>query len=339
MNFRKYLFCFVTLLTTIHNQIKAQVIEGQFSYFGFLDNREYARSGRFSQTIFGNRISPEIGFKLDSSSRIRVGFNALYEFGSKNNKFFDDVQPVIYYQYQHKSTEFIVGSFPRVGLLDDYPRSLLSDTLNYYRPNIEGLLTKFETENFRETIWLDWTSRQSNTNRETFLFGFSGKYKFKPFFISHYAYMFHNAKAAISFPGDFVEDNGAVMAELGVDLSHRGILDSLIFSVGGIMSIERNRSLTSSFDLPKGFISNVYLGYKKFSLQNTFYAGQGHQVINGDQFYTSKNYDRIDLGWTALKAKNLEGKFIFSYHFVDGVTDNQQAFLLRYNLFGSKKLK
>ncbi|MET4083460.1 hypothetical protein ABIB40_003432 [Pedobacter sp. UYP30] len=339
MNIKKIVFVVLLFLTINNFGAKAQTIEGNLNYFGFMDNREYARSKRFSQTIFGNRISPEIGLKLDSFNRFRVGFNALYEFGSQKNTFFDKIEPVIYYEHKKNNWNFFIGSFPRLNLVDDYPRGLLRDTLQYYRPNIEGMLVKYQTKKFKETVWLDWTSRQTAKDKETFLFGFSGKYQPGIFFLSHYAFMFHNAGAGVPIPGDFLQDNGGLQAEIGLDLSNKTKLDSLTISGGAMFSIERTRAISSKFNTPVGFISNFYASYKKFSIQNTFYVGQGHHVIYGDSFYTSRNYDRIDFGYTPIKYKNLEGKFVFSYHIVDGALDNQQAFFLRYNISGKKDLK
>jgi hypothetical protein len=329
------LFILLSLSATIS---QAQELEGNLRFFGFMDNREYMKSGRYSQTIFGSRISPEIGLRIDSIHRLRVGFNALYEFGSKRAKFFDKIEPVIYYQYEKEKIDFFIGSFPRVDLVDDYPRALLSDTLNYYRPNIQGMLGKYETNNFRETIWLDWTSRQTDIDRETFIFGLSGKYQPGKFFLTHHAYMFHNAGAAIEVPGDNLQDNGAAMVKLGVDLSKNTFLDSLTIAAGGMMSFERTRSV-SDFITPKGFVADLYAGYKRFSITNSFYAGEGHHIILGDKFYDAKTYDRVDFGWTPILFKNISGSFVFSYHFADGIMDNQQAFFLRYNISGTKRLK
>jgi len=327
---------FFSLLLFISITATAQELEGELNFHGFADNREYAKSNRYSQTIFGSRISPEIGVFIDSTHRLRIGINALQEFGDRN--FFKDVAPVIYYQYQKKNWNFYLGAFPRVNLLDDYPRALLTDTLNYFRPNVEGMLVKYETSKFKETVWIDWTGKQTATDRETFLFGFSGKYQPGRFFISHYGYMFHNALSAISPPNQYLEDNGALQAELGLDFSKETFLDSLTISAGGMLSIERVRSLETS-STPKGFVANVYARYKKLSLANAFYAGEGHHLINGDAFYTAKTYNRLDLGWTPIMFKNIEGKFTFTLHFVENVIDSQQAFSLRYRLAGRKSLK
>lgn len=324
---------FVLLFLGISGQ--AQELEGELNFHGFADNREYAKSNRYSQTILGSRISPEIGVLIDSTHRLRIGINALQEFGDKY--FFRHVDPVIYYQYQKNRWNFYVGAFPRVNLLDDYPRALLADTFQYFRPNIEGMLAKYETSTFKQTVWVDWTGKQTATDRETFLFGFSGKYQPSKFFVNYYAYMFHNALSRNSPENQYLEDNGAFQAQIGLDFFKETPLDSLTISAGGMGSVERIRALETSSN-PKGFVANLYAGYKRFSVANTFYKGEGHNLINGDAFYTAKTYNRLDLGWTPILLKNIEGKFTFTLHFVDDIIDSQQAFSLRYKLAGRTSL-
>lgn len=321
------------LLSSFALAASAQQLEGSIGLHTFADNREYTRSDRFSQTIFGARLSPEIGLLLDSVHRIRVGFNAFHEFGSP--KFTAKIDPVIYYQYQKNKVSFYMGAFPRHNLLDDYPRAIFNDTLSYYRPNVEGMLLKWNTGKGHQTVWIDWTSRQTDLDRETFLFGLSGLYKAGVFFVSHYAMMFHNAHPGISIPGDHIQDNGAAALKLGLDLSSRTALDSLTFNTGGLMSFERTRSI-GGWETPAGLLLEMHAGYKQFGLTNSLYLGEGHQLIYGDQFYTAKQYNRTDFSYTPIRYKNIEGKFVFSLHFLKGVVDNQQAFSLRYNIDGSK---
>ncbi|HEX7366085.1 MAG TPA: hypothetical protein VF273_03260 [Pelobium sp.] len=326
------------LLISVLGNIKfssAQILEGAINFHGFVDNREFSKTNRNSPTYFGARFSPEFGLLVDSVHRFRVGINALKEFGSKN--FTDHVSPVVYYQYKKQNNTFFIGAFPRFGLIDDYPIALLSDTLSYFRPNIEGMLYQYQTKNFRQNLWIDWTGKQTNTDRETFLFGFSGKYQPGMFYLSHYAYMFHNALSGISTPNQHLEDNGAVQLQFGLNFGKRTFLDSLTISAGPIISIERTRNVTG-IQTPKGFITYLYAGYKHFNLKNTFYAGEGHHLINGDLFYSAKQYDRLDLGWTPISYKNIEGGFTFSFHFLDNIINSEQAFSLRYRISGSKNL-
>jgi len=228
-----------------------------------------------------------------------------------------------------------MGAFPRHKLLDDYPRAIFNDTLTYFRPNVEGMLVKLNTGKGHQTVWIDWTSRQTDIDRETFLFGLSGSYKTGIFFTSHYAMMFHNAGPGISIPGDHIQDNGAAALKIGVDLSHLTVLDSLTFNTGGLISFERTRSV-SDWETPAGLLLEMHAGYKQFGVTNSLYLGEGHHLIYGDQFYTTNTYNRTDLTYTPIRYRNIEGKFIFSFHFLEGEMDSQQAFSLRYNIGGSR---
>lgn len=335
MRLKKHLFILLVLILANQKYGIAQTLEGALNFHGFVDNREYAKSNRYSPTYFGARFSPEVGLLIDSVHRFRVGVNVLKHFGSKD--FADKVDPVVYYQYQKQKHTFFIGAFPRLGLINDYPIALLSDTLNYFRPNIEGMLYQYQTKNFKQNLWIDWTGKQTDTDRETFLFGFSGKYQPGMFYVSHYAYMFHNALSGISPPGQHLEDNGAAQLQFGLDFGKKTFLDSLTISAGPMISIERTRNVTG-IQTPKGFITYLYAGYKQFSLKNTFYAGEGHHLINGDVFYSAKQYDRLDLGWTSISYKNIEGGFVFSLHFLNNIVDSQQAFSLRYRIAGKRDL-
>jgi hypothetical protein len=326
----------LVLLLTISNIVRGQDVEGAVGLHSFADNREYGKSGRYPQTIFGIRISPELGLLLDSTHRIRVGFNAIHEFGSP--KFTNHIDPVVYYQYMKNNWNFYMGAFPRYKLLTDYPRSILTDTLNYYRPNVEGMLVKYENEHFRQTVWIDWTSRQTATARENFLFGLSGNYKNGLFFVSHYAMMLHNAGPAVSIEGDHIEDNGALAVKVGLDLSNKTFLDSLTINAGGLMSFERVRTI-GGWQTPKGLLLEFHAEYRRFGIINSYYNGEGHNIRFGDRFYTSKVYNRTDLTWRPILFKNIEGILDLSFHFVDGVVDSQQAFGLRYNIMGRKKIR
>jgi len=272
---------------------------------------------------------------VDSAHRIRLGINAIHEFGSP--EFTSKVDPVIYYQYQKDNWNFYMGAFPRLNLLDHYPRAIFQDTFSYYRPNVEGMLVKLNTRTGHQIVWIDWTSRQTDIDRETFLFGLSGYHKTGILFTSHYAMMFHNALPGIRIPGDHIQDNGAAALKVGVDLSGKTVFDSLTINTGGLISFERTRTI-GDWQTPVGLLLEMHAGYKRFGITNSLYLGEGHNLINGDKFYTAKQYNRTDISFTPIRYRNIEGKFTFSLHMLEGVTDSQQAFSLRYNLSGSRSL-
>lgn len=331
-------FFFAILFLGAKNSI-AQNLDIHFNGFGFMDNREYRAFEDRSHTYSGARAELDLGVNLDSVNHFRFGVNGIHEFGG--NPFFLQADPVIYYTFTgKKGWLFDIGAFPREGLLTDYPIALLNDTLSYYRPNVQGLLTKYQSPWGEETIWIDWVSRQTNTAREQFIFGASGKYlpnPTGPFFLSHYFMLLHDAGAAVLLPNDHINDNGGAQLRLGLDFSHKTILDSLTFIAGGMISLERTRGI-NGFQIPKGFVSEVFFSYKHFGFRDNFYVGEGHHIDYGDSFYTKKIYNRVDFIYTPFLYKRITGSFILSLHQSPGnLGDSQQAFKLRYDI-GRKNL-
>ncbi|GAA4325636.1 hypothetical protein GCM10023149_28110 [Mucilaginibacter gynuensis] len=329
----KKIYLLFTLLLLTGATAMAQSLDINFNGLGFLDNREYKVFLQRSRTYSGTRLALDFGLNIDSVNRFVVGINGIHEFGAK--PYFLKVDPVAYYNYHSKNWTFDAGMFPREGVLSNYPRALLNDTLRYYRPNVEGLLTQFHNEHITETIWLDWVSRQTLTDREQFLFGFAGKYKPAvngPFYIAHYFVMLHDAGAEVYDPEKPIQDNAGAQVRLGLDLSHRGKIDSLTFEAGGMLSLERQRGL-SGFQKPTGFVASAYASYKRIALYDEFYAGQGNFVIYGDSYYSRKMYNRLDVIITPFLFKRVKGQFIFSFHQSPAhLNDNQQAFRVTVDL-------
>lgn len=327
-----YLLIFISLLTTSIS-LAQQSVDVNFNGLGFLDNREYKDFVARSRTYSGTRTALDFGLNLDSLNHFIVGVNAIHEFGAV--PFYLKANPVAYYKFESKKWLFNAGEFPREGLLDNYPRALLNDTLQYYRPNVEGLLARYQTAHFMETGWIDWVSRQTDTAREQFLFGFEGKYRPSltgPFYVSHFVFMEHNAGAAIPVPNDHIQDNGGGQVRLGLDFSKKqNFLDSLSVEAGFMFSLERSRGL-DGLQTPKGFVSSLYASHGRFSLFDEFYAGQGSHINYGDSFYEKKFYNRLDLAFTPFLTGHLKGQFILSIHRTPGYTSNQEAFRITYDL-------
>ncbi|MGZ3871691.1 MAG: hypothetical protein ACXVJD_02170 [Mucilaginibacter sp.] len=326
-----YLILFISLITCI--SALAQTVDIHFNGLGFMDNREYKDFISRSRTYSGTRLALDVGLNLDSLNHFIVGVNGIHEFGAA--PYFLKVNPVAYYKFESSKWLFDAGEFPREGLISNYPRALLNDTLRYYRPNVEGLLARYHTGNFSETGWIDWVSRQTLTDREQFLFGFEGKWQPSlngPFYISHYFLLMHDAGAEILLPDDHIGDNGGAQIRLGLDFSHKQTtFDSLAFEAGGMMSFQRERGL-DGFKTPRGFVASAYLGYHRFAAFDEFYAGQGSTMTYGDAFYQKKFYNRLDLMFTPFLFDHIKGQFIFSIHRTPGFTSNQEAFRITYDL-------
>jgi|SRR6185503_4211718 len=331
-----YLTLFVSIITATASL--AQTIDVDFNGLGFLDNREYKDFVVRSRTYSGTRTALDFGLNIDSLNHFIVGVNTMHEFGAI--PFFIKVDPIAYYHFQSAHWLFNAGEFPRAGLLDNYPRALLNDTLMYYRPNVEGLMARYQTAHFMEMGWIDWVSRQTAVQREQFLFGFQGKYRPSlsgPFYVSHFAFIMHDAGAEVLLPGDHINDNGGAQVRLGLDFTNKQhLLDSLSFEAGGMVSFQRSRGI-DGFQIPKGFVASAYGSYHRFAAFDEFYAGQGSYINYGDAFYEKKFYDRLDLIYTPFIASGLKGQFVFSIHRTPGFTSNQEVFRVTYDL-GRKKI-
>src|SRR5690606_13556167 len=156
--------------------------------------------------------------------RIRIGFSALHEFGSE--KFGKQVTPTIYYDYRKSGFDFYIGMFPREDLLKDFPYAFLSDTLQYFRPNLSGMLLNYRTSVFKEQLWIDWTSKQTESKREQFLAGVSGNVNIGQFYASHDIILWHNSLPKNTASDVHIRDNLAAILRLGIDMDSPPLIDS-----------------------------------------------------------------------------------------------------------------
>lgn len=315
-----------------------QNVDINFTGLGFLDNREYKAFTDRSRTYSGTRLALDFGLNLDSLNHFIVGANAIHEFGAK--PYFLKVDPVAYYEFKSRNWLFNAGMFPRNGLLSDYPRAILNDTISYFRPNVEGLFTRYRGTHGQVNLWIDWVSRQTVTDREQFLFGTAGKYLPAvngAFYLSYYFMLLHDAGPAVPIPNDRIRDNGALQLRAGYNFGKRTALDSLTIEAGGMMSLERTRGI-SGWQKPLGLVVSLYAGYRRFALRDEFYKGAGSRISYGDAYYEKNTYNRLDLIYTPFLFRHIKGQFIFSFHQSPGKwNDNQQAFRVVYDL-GRRKL-
>jgi len=313
--------------------VNTSSVDFHFSALGFLDNREYKAFIPRSRTYSGTRTEIDFGLNLDSVNHFIVGTNAIHEFGAQ--PYFLNAVPIAYYHFQNSNWLFNAGEFPRAGLIDDFPRALLNDTLMYYRPNVEGLLAQYRSPHFWQTGFIDWVSRQTDTQREEFLFGAEGKYTPDTkgiFYIRDYFLEEHDAGAAILLPNDHIFDNFGVELRAGLNFTGKTFLDSLTFEAGNLSSALRERGV-DGWQLKNGFVFSAYAGYHRFGILEEFYRGQGSIIYYGDSYYEKTFYNRIDLSWTPFLSGHVKGQFIASFHFSPGqFNDNQEVFRITYDL-------
>lgn len=331
----RYLYLTFTLLLILELPAYSQKFEWLAGFDGFLDNREYF-SIEIPQTIFGSRIMGEIGASLSDLHRFRVGMNYLYEFGHELDAYPPDV--TMYYQYDDDRINFLIGSFPRSSLLE-YPIALLSDTMRYYRPNIEGVYLGYRGAWGYQNVFIDWTSRQTDDSFERFIFGFSGRLRKGIVFLNHHLMMGHFAGKAVPTPGHHLRDNGGLHINLGADLSEKTFLDSLTVSAGTLVSLDRIRGVDDSWQTPAGFIGQFTAFYRWIGITGQYYQGQGHTFLYGDPFYRLDQYGRLDIFYMPFHGRNLSLKINFVLHFAENQVDYSQQILVSMALNGTRPFR
>jgi hypothetical protein len=309
---------------------KAQDFEYQVLFEGIGDNREYFSQVAMPQTILGTRGAFEIGVEMDGH-RLRGGLSELFEFGSDIN--FHQPKLTMYYQFKNEQTEFLFGAFPRRGKID-FPLAMLTDTLNYYRPNIEGLYGDVQWDWGHQNGFVDWVSLQTDTQREKFMAGFSGEINYKNLFIQNYFLLFHDAHAAVSIPGDHIKDNLGFALQGGIRTFEESVLQGHI-KAGILSSSYRERSVTDGFINATSFFAEAQGKFKNFGIKSVMSLGASHWLVYGDRFYLSKNYWRTDAIWYFINHDKVKGVFNLSFHVLDWKDLDQQQQLSIIYVFGS----
>ncbi|MFD1769073.1 hypothetical protein [Sphingobacterium suaedae] len=328
IDFRFRLLAYLFLSLCVSKTFAQQQVGLDIDFFGYIDNREYKSMYTEDKTILGTLLSPQLFFAIDSNHRIVGGIQYNQDFG-KHMENHDRVLPIAYYSFRNANFDFALGHMPRYDRLKDVPKIVLSDTLFYDRPNVQGLYFAYQKKSIKQALYIDWLSKQSYSQRERFVIGLSGKFRIGNFFIADDALLYHNALTSNDSIDEHIQDNGIALLRIGTDLSQQTFLDSLTIDAGVAIGFDRMRT-EYTLRVSRGFISNIYLGYQSFFLANTFYIGDPQNLPNGDSFYHRDKYNRLDVGWTPLKKGNLEGRFTASFHFAPDQTSNQQAFTLRY---------
>jgi hypothetical protein len=293
---------------------------------GIGDNREFSSGRSFSQTILGTRGSFEAGVTQDGHN-LRAGVTHMFEFGSVPEK----PAMILYYQYEDPEKTFHFGSFPRKSLVD-FPLALLADTINYYRPNIEGLRGELRWNNGHQNIFVDWTGRQSPEVRESFSAAASGEITLSRFSIRNFILLNHLAHSRPRGAGEHVNDNLGYSVVAGWRNEKRTTWHGSI-SAGILGSVFRERSVSDQFIHSISFMAEGYLKHRNFAVNNIAHAGDGHLLLTGDPFYKLNGYMRTDAIWYFINHDRVSGRFNLSFHLIEWQKiDQSQQISIIYRL-------
>ncbi|WP_372949898.1 hypothetical protein [Mariniphaga sp.] len=323
---KKLLFLIFTLIPLLGF---TQNFEYQVLFEGIGDNREYFSGKALPQTILGSRGAFEVGIEIENH-RIRGGLSHLLEFGSDMD--YHKPRMTLYYNYSDEQKDFLFGAFPRRGRID-FPLVMMTDTLLYYRPNIEGMFGEVRWDWGHQNGFVDWVSRQTDIKRENFTAGFSGEIFYENLFLQNYLLMFHDAGPGIDIPGDHIKDYLGYALQAGIRTSENSHLNGLI-KAGVLGSSFRERSVTGGFVNAASLFAEAQGRYKNFGVKSVLHSGDGHRFKDGDRFYRQKNYWRTDAIWYFINHEKVKGRFNLSFHLIDWNDLDQSQQLSIIYVFG-----
>jgi hypothetical protein len=342
----KYCILFLVFIFIHTLSVIGQDIVWKANVRSFFDNTEFSRSlVQIPQTMAGVHLAPEAGLSWNNKHRIFAGVDILHEYGS--NKAIDYYEPVIYYEYDDRPFRFYMGAFPRRLVLDKYPRMFFQDSIQNYRPVLNGFFWEFYSGENYANMWLDWASRQTPRRHESFFMGWSGRYHWGSFYAQHLAYMFHFANKMESEITEAVHDNGLLLTSLGLDLASVTDFEVLEANLGWFIGLDRDRNI-NVWNKPQGLLSELKIEYRGLGLFNTYYRGGSQQVFYGDHsnelywgdpVYRAKEYDRADFYIQFIRSSVVKLKFIYSFHLIEKQLYHAQAFYASFDLDNLKNKK
>ncbi len=313
-------------------------LEWEIGYFGFLDNREYRNRYVGDGTFFGGRPSIEAGIGFSDRHRIRMGIDILQEFGTPWWGI-DNAGLIAYYEMEGRPVGVRFGIFPRNRVLK-YPKALFSDSLNYYRPNMEGLALDAKWGWGYQNVWMDWTGRMSHNVRESFLTGFSGRMSSRFLFFSHH-FVYYHVSHSVGGLNQGVIDNLGATVDAGINLLGGTVFDSLGVGGGVIGSYAHTRYIrppVSKESRLGGFVGLGFRIFRKFGFETLYYSGEPQVFKWGSGFYQSRSFADFCLFALPVENENVQTRFDFALHLIDGRLDATQRFYVCVDITGSRRL-
>lgn len=329
------------------------------------DNREGDKTYAPQQTIFFTRLSPTVGVQFLGEHKLVVGTHYIQPIGIgyKENKFV----PTAYYTFSHnivkeekwdslvimidhpKSWSVSFGMIPRRLMMQRLPLILWSDSMDYYNPNIRGILLQCVKNDlaFHE-LSLDWRGLQSAEQREAFNVNYLFVKRFRiglpstlsPFFIGGNAQLNHLAKRDPAPEGEGVNDDMFLYPFIGWHFFENPIFDVLYLKAGYAVSFDRCRAI-GDWEVDGGLLAEFNLLWKKIGVKETLYAGNkqfplypmyGSLLNMGDPHYQSSVYSLTSVYSPIVSNQYVNFGAYLDFHITKEGTSCYQRVVLNINL-------
>ena len=334
----KWLLAILTLLLSV-SSLAAQEVEWSVDASILVCNREGGDEYTPDETFMFTRLAPELSISLLDGEHQLKGGVVWYQ------PMIDDLRgykvlPTLYYRYNNPDGWHVAaGLMPRSLMVERMPRYLWSDSLNYVQPNLRGVMAQIIKPAGYAEFALDWRQLQTEHRREAFTSMFNTDWRVAgPLWLGGHMQYSHLAKSVSHAPGEFVNDDVLINPMIGLDFSHRTVLDSLRINVGSIITLERNRD-NNRWQNQAGFIAAATARWRWLQLDETFYAGKelfplypmhGSLLNLGDPYYNNKMYSRTDLTAHVVNNRFVDLSVGVMFHATDRITGFWQQLACRF---------
>ncbi len=330
------------LLLVFASQAQAQKLLWEAKLDTRFDNREYKSEVNWPQTLFGSRLTPQIGIGWNRDNYIKVGTDLMADFGAK--PFSTDPDWIAYYGYEtvyrgshggQRRFKAYAGVFPREKMQGNYNNAFFSDSVRFYDTNLEGMLLQYNLMGLRMELGLDWNGRKGDGVREKFMVFSSSECMFgrkRMFGLGYNFSMYHYAETAADDEG--VVDNVLVQPYGAFYFDRVLPLQKGVLRVGWVQAFQNDRSNVGEYVKPGGAMIELWVGKWDLSLYNACYLGDdlmpyygryGNTLYYGEPFFRTENnvYNRLELSWNPVHRRDMN-LYVSSVHHYDGRKWNWQ---------------
>lgn len=321
--------------------LAAQEVEWSIDASMLMNNREGGDDNEFTpdQTFIFTRLAPELGLSLmDGEHQLKGG--AVWYQPMIDNLSGYKVLPTLYYRYNRPDGWHVTAGFmPRSLMVEPMPRYLWSDSLAYCQPNLRGIMAQLIKPDGYAELAVDWRQLQTEHEREAFTLMLNSDWRIAgPLRLGGHLQYSHLAMSRSHAADEHVNDDLIINPMASIDLSHPLDIDSLKFSAGAIITMDRNRGAGHWYN-HAGFIATATARWHWLQLDESFYAGQdmmplypayGSKLNLGDPYYRNKTYSRTDLTAHIVNNRFVDLNASISIHAAPGITGFWQQVSCRF---------
>ena len=166
----------------------------------------------------------------------------------------------------------------------------------------------------------------------------------KRFYVGLEGYYYHYALTWHADEAQHIHDNLVAHPFVGYQLESRVADAGIDVRAGVLASFDRERGMEGGKRTPIGFLGEVNAHYKRFFVEDIFYAG-GHQqpfgkqyygvYYWGDTYYHASAYNRTDLKYQFIVNKYVSAYVGAIFNVTKAGLNWHQVLSLRVNLGGS----